>query len=185
MLGLYGFGAAAHLIAQVAIRQGRRVYAFVRPGDSAAAVHARSLGVQWAGGSDEMPPEALDAAILFAPVGALVPQALRALRKGGTVVCGGIHMSDIPSFPYEILWNEREIRSVANLTREDGREFLDWVRANPIRVDVQTWPLDQANEALAPLPARAARATPPNAAATAPAAPSARRPGLRARCVRC
>lgn len=150
-LGLYGFGAAAHLIAQVAIRQGRRVYAFVRPGDSAAAAHARSLGVAWAGGSDEMPPEALDAAILFAPVGALVPQALRALRKGGTVVCGGIHMSDIPSFPYEILWNEREIRSVANLTRDDGREFLDWVRANPIRVDVQTWPLEQANEALAAL----------------------------------
>ncbi|MCD6672791.1 MAG: zinc-dependent alcohol dehydrogenase family protein [Burkholderiaceae bacterium] len=150
-LGLYGFGAAAHLIAQVAIRQGRRVYAFVRPGDSAAAAHARTLGVQWAGGSDETPPEALDAAILFAPVGALVPQALRALRKGGTVVCGGIHMSDIPSFPYEILWNEREIRSVANLTRDDGREFLDWVRANPIRVDVQTWPLDQANEALAAL----------------------------------
>ncbi len=147
-LGLYGFGAAAHLIAQVAVQQGRRVYAFVRPRDAAAIAHARSLGVAWAGGSDEMPPEALDAAILFAPVGALVPQALRALRKGGRVVCGGIHMSDIPSFPYEILWNEREIRSVANLTRADGREFLDWVRANPIRVDVQTWPLDQANEAL-------------------------------------
>ncbi|MCO5100503.1 MAG: zinc-dependent alcohol dehydrogenase family protein [Burkholderiaceae bacterium] len=150
-LGLYGFGAAAHLIAQLAVRQARRVHAFVRPGDAAAAAHARSLGVQWAGGSDEMPPEALDAAILFAPVGALVPQALRALRKAGTVVCGGIHMSDIPSFPYEILWNEREIRSVANLTREDGREFLDQVRANPIRVDVQTWPLAQANEALAAL----------------------------------
>jgi len=151
VLGLYGFGATAHLIAQVAARQGRRVHAFVRPGDDAAAAHARSLGATWAGGSDEMPPEPLDAAILFAPVGALVPQALRALRKAGTVICGGIHMSDIPSFPYEILWNERTIRSVANLTREDGREFLDWVRANPIRVDVQTWPLDQANEALAAL----------------------------------
>ncbi len=150
-LGLYGFGAAAHLIAQVAVQQGRRVHAFVRPGDTAAAAHARSLGATWAGGSDEMPPEALDAAILFAPVGALVPQALRALRKGGTVVCGGIHMSDIPSFPYEILWNERTIRSVANLTREDGREFLDWVRANPIRVDVRTWPLERADEALAAL----------------------------------
>ncbi|HEY0879481.1 MAG TPA: zinc-dependent alcohol dehydrogenase family protein [Zeimonas sp.] len=147
-LGLYGFGAAAHLIAQVAVRQGRRVYAFVRPGDTAAAAHARSLGAAWAGGSDELPPETLDAAILFAPVGALVPQSLRAVRKGGTVVCGGIHMSDIPSFPYEILWNERKIRSVANLTREDGREFLDWVRANPVRVDIQTWPLGQANEAL-------------------------------------
>lgn len=150
-LGLYGFGAAAHLIAQVALRQGRRVYAFVRPGDAAAAAHARSLGATWAGGSDEMPPEPLDAAILFAPVGALVPQSLRALRKGGTVVCGGIHMSDIPSFPYEILWNERTIRSVANLTRDDGREFLGWVRANPIRVDVHTWPLAQANEALGAL----------------------------------
>jgi propanol-preferring alcohol dehydrogenase len=150
-LGLYGFGAAAHLIAQVAVHQGRRVCAFVRPGDTAAAVHARALGAAWAGGSDEMPPEPLDAAILFAPVGALVPQALRALRKGGIVVCGGIHMSDIPSFSYEILWNERQIRSVANLTREDGSEFLDWVRANPIRVDVETWPLEQANDALAAL----------------------------------
>jgi propanol-preferring alcohol dehydrogenase len=150
-LGLYGFGAAAHLIAQVAVQQGRRVYAFVRPGDAAAIAHAHSLGATWAGGSDETPPEALDAAIVFAPVGALVPQALRALRKGGSVVCGGIHMSDIPSFPYEILWNEREIRSVANLTRADGREFLDWVRTHPIRVDVQTWPLEQANEALAAL----------------------------------
>ena len=153
-LGLYGFGAAAHLIAQVAQRQGRRVYAFVRPGDSTAAAHARELGATWAGGSDEMPPEPLDAAILFAPVGALVPQALRALRKGGTVVCGGIHMSDIPSFPYEILWNERTIRSVANLTRDDGREFLGWVRANPIRVDVHTWPLAQANSAAAAIDQR-------------------------------
>ncbi|MCD6674101.1 MAG: zinc-dependent alcohol dehydrogenase family protein [Burkholderiaceae bacterium] len=150
-IGLYGFGAAAHLVAQLAVQQGRRVHAFVRPGDAAAVAHAYSLGAAWAGGSDEMPPEALDAAILFAPVGALVPQALRALRKGGRVVCGGIHMSDIPSFPYEILWNEREIRSVANLTRADGREFLDRVRANPIRVDVRTWPLDQANDALAAL----------------------------------
>lgn len=147
-LGLYGFGAAAHLIAQVAQRQGRRVYAFTRPGDTAAVAHARALGAAWAGGSDEMPPEPLEAAILFAPVGALVPQSLRALRKGGRVVCAGIHMSDLPSFPYEILWNEREIRSVANLTRQDGREFLDWVRANPIRVDVRTWPLERANEAL-------------------------------------
>ncbi len=150
-LGLYGFGAAAHLIAQVAVLQGRRVYAFVRPGDAAAVAHAGSLGVAWAGGSDQSPPEPLDAAIVFAPVGALVPQALRSLRKGGTVVCGGIHMSDIPSFPYEILWNERQLRSVANLTREDGREFLDWVRSNPLRVDAQTWPLERANDALAAL----------------------------------
>src|SRR5690606_20115294 len=114
----------------------------------AAIAHARSLGAVWAGGSDEMPPEPLDATIVFAPVGALVPQSLRVLRKGGVVVCGGIHMSDIPSFPYEILWNEREIRSVANLTRADGREFLAWVRANAIRVDAEAWPLEQANEAL-------------------------------------
>lgn len=147
-LGLYGFGAAAHLVAQVAQQQGRHVYAFVRPGDTAAIAHARSLGATWAGGSDETPPEPLDAAIVFAPVSELVPRSLRALRKGGTVVCGGIHMSDIPSFPYEILWNERAIRSVANLTRDDGREFLDWVRAHPLRVDVETWPLEQANEAL-------------------------------------
>ena len=123
-LGLYGFGASAHIVAQVARHQGRRVFAFTRPGDTDGQDFARSLGAEWAGGSDERPPEELDAAIVFAPVGALVPSALQALARGGVVVCAGIHMSDIPAFPYELLWHERAIRSVANLTREDGHEFL-------------------------------------------------------------
>ena len=150
-LGLYGFGAAAHILAQVAVWQGRRVHAFTRPGDEAAAQFARSLGAVWAGGSDEIPPEPLDAAIIFAPVGALVPAALKAVKKGGRVVCGGIHMSDIPSFPYAILWEEREIRSVANLTRADAREFLTVVPQASVHTEVTRYPLDQANEALADL----------------------------------
>lgn len=150
-LGLYGFGAAAHLIAQVATVQGRRVHAFTRPGDGAGQTFARSLGAVWAGGSDEAPPEPLDAAIIFAPAGELVPAALRAVRKGGRVVCGGIHMSDIPSFPYRLLWEERQIVSVANLTRADGREFLELARAHPPRIHIRTYPLAQANEALADL----------------------------------
>ncbi len=124
-LGLYGFGAAAHILAQVAIWQGRRVFAFTRKGDTAAQDFARSLGAVWAGGSEELPPEPLDAAIIFAPVGALVPAALKAVKKGGRVVCGGIHMSDIPSFPYSLLWEERHVMSVANLTRADAHEFLE------------------------------------------------------------
>jgi propanol-preferring alcohol dehydrogenase len=147
-LGLYGFGAAAHLIAQVARHQGRRLFAFTRPGDTEAQQFARALGAEWAGGSDEMPPEELDAAILFAPVGALVPQALRAVARGGVVVCGGIHMSDIPSFPYRLLWGERVVRSVANLTRRDGEEFLALAPRVPVRAEVETFPLEQANEAL-------------------------------------
>jgi len=150
-LGLYGFGAAAHLIAQVAIRQGRRVYAFTRPGDEQAQAFARSLGAVWAGGSDQQPPTHLDAAIIFAPVGELVPRALAAVRKGGRVVCGGIHMSDIPSFPYRLLWQERELVSVANLTRADGREFLELATREPLQVHTTTYPLDAANEALADL----------------------------------
>ncbi|HAX25049.1 MAG TPA: alcohol dehydrogenase [Chloroflexi bacterium] len=149
-LGLYGFGAAAHIVTQVAVWQGREVYAFTRPGDEASQQFARSLGALWAGGSDEQPVE-LDAAIIFAPAGDLVPTALRALAKGGVVVCAGIHMSDIPSFPYDILWGEREIRSVANLTRQDGEEFLAIAPRVPIRTDVTTYPLEQANEALADL----------------------------------
>jgi propanol-preferring alcohol dehydrogenase len=148
VLGLYGFGAAAHILAQVAIRQGRRVYAFTRSGDTAAQNFARELGATWAGGSDETPPEPLDAAIIFAPVGALVPTALRAVRKGGRVVCGGIHMSDIPSFPYSILWEEREIVSVANLTREDAREFFSIVPEAGIHIETVRYPLEQANTAL-------------------------------------
>jgi len=147
-LGLYGFGAAAHLVAQVAESQGRRVFAFTRPGDTAAQDFARQLGSEWAGGSDQPPPVALDAAILFAPVGALVPAALRAVAPGGTVVCAGIHMSDIPAFPYDILWGERVIRSVANLTRRDGEEFLALAPRVPVHTDVEPMPLDQANEAL-------------------------------------
>lgn len=147
-LGMYGFGAAAHLIAQVAESQGRRVFAFTRPGDTAAQAFARQLGAEWAGGSDQSPPVELDAAILFAPVGALVPAALRAVAKGGTVVCAGIHMSDIPTFPYEILWGERVIRSVANLTRRDGEEFLALAPRVPVRTDVEPMPLDKANEAV-------------------------------------
>ncbi len=147
-LGLYGFGAAAHLIAQVARHQGRRVFAFTRPGDTAAQSFARELGAEWAGPSDAPPPEPLDAAILFAPAGALVPVALRAVAKGGTVVCAGIHMSPIPSFPYDILWGERTVRSVANLTRRDGEEFFEIVREGAIRTETEPLPLGRANEAL-------------------------------------
>jgi alcohol dehydrogenase, propanol-preferring len=147
-LGLYGFGSSAHIVAQVARHQGRRVYAFTRPGDEEGQSFARSLGAEWAGGSDEAPPEALDAAIVFAPVGPLVPAALRALAKGGVVVCAGIHMSDIPSFPYELLWGERSIRSVANLTRADGEEFLPLAAEVPVRAEVEAFPLEEANEAI-------------------------------------
>jgi alcohol dehydrogenase, propanol-preferring len=147
-LGLYGFGAAAHILAQVAVWQGRRVHAFTRDGDSAAQDFARSLGAAWAGGSGEAPPEPLDAAIIFAPVGALVPLALKAVKKGGRVVCGGIHMSDIPSFPYSILWEERQIISVANLTRADAREFLAIAPEAGVRTAVTRYLLEQANEAL-------------------------------------
>jgi propanol-preferring alcohol dehydrogenase len=147
-VGLYGFGAAAHILAQVCRWQGRAVYAFTRPGDKAAQGMARSLGAVWAGGSDEAPPDLLDAAIIFAPVGGLVPQALRAVRKGGRVVCGGIHMSDIPAFPYEWLWEEREIVSVANLTREDGHRFLAVARDAGIKTTTRVYPLERANEAL-------------------------------------
>jgi alcohol dehydrogenase, propanol-preferring len=147
-LGLYGFGAAAHILAQVATWQGRRVYAFTREGDEASQKFARSLGAVWAGGSDQTPPEPLDAAIIFAPVGALVPAALRAVKKGGRVVCGGIHMSDIPSFPYRILWEERQLFSVANLTRTDAREFLPIAARAGIKMKVTRYPLAQANAAL-------------------------------------
>jgi propanol-preferring alcohol dehydrogenase len=147
-IGIYGFGAAAHIIAQVAVHQGKKVYAFTRPGDSDAQKFALSLGAEWAGGSDDRPPEDLDAAIIFAPVGSLVPAALRVMSKGGTVVSGGIHMSDIPSFPYSILWEERAIRSVANLTREDGWEFMEIAPKVPVKTEVQTFPLEKANEAL-------------------------------------
>jgi propanol-preferring alcohol dehydrogenase len=147
-LGIYGFGAAAHIVAQVARYEGREVYAFTRPGDERAQSFARELGAVWAGGSDEMPPEPLDAAIIFAPAGPLVPAALRAVRKGGVVVCGGIHMSDIPSFPYEILWEERAVRSVANLTRDDAREFLSLAPKVPVRTTVVPMKLAEANEAL-------------------------------------
>ena len=150
-LGLYGFGAAAHILAQVAAWQGRRVYAFTRGGDTAAQAFARSLGAVWAGGSDEMPPEPLDAAIIFAPVGALVPLALKAVKKGGRVVCGGIHMSDIPRFPYSLLWEERHVVSVANLTRADAREFLDIVPRAGVKTEVTRYPLDAANDALSDL----------------------------------
>jgi propanol-preferring alcohol dehydrogenase len=147
-LGIYGFGAAAHIIAQVARHQGRQLYAFTRPGDSAAQDFARSLGAVWAGGSDERPHVVLDAAILFAPVGALVPLALAAVRKGGTVVCGGIHMSDIPAFSYSLLWGERQIVSVANLTRQDAHEFMQVVDKFSIHTTVELFPLIEANEAL-------------------------------------
>ncbi|KUJ86264.1 alcohol dehydrogenase [Ruegeria marisrubri] len=147
-IGIFGFGAAAHIVAQVAKWEGRRVLAFTRPGDKDAQDFARRMGVDWAGGSDQEAPEPLDAAILFAPVGGLVPTALRATRKGGVVVCGGIHMSDIPQFPYEILWGERTIRSVANLTRKDGEEFFDIVKQAGIRTEVEPFPLERANEAL-------------------------------------
>jgi propanol-preferring alcohol dehydrogenase len=156
-LGLYGFGAAAHILAQVAAWQGREVFAFTRPGDDAAQRFARELGAVWAGGSDDAPPEELDAAIVFAPDGALVPLALRALARGGTVVCGGIHMSDIPAFPYSDLWEERSVRSVANLTRRDAEELLALAARVPVETQVTTYPLAQANEALADL--RAGRFT--------------------------
>ena len=149
-LGLYGFGASAHIICQVAAHQGRRVFAFTRPGDAEGQAFARSLGAEWAGGTDES-PEPLDAAIIFAPVGELVPIALRAVAPGGSVVCAGIHMSDIPSFPSEILWGERELRSVANLTRRDGEEFLALAPEVPVRTEVSLYPLARANEALADL----------------------------------
>ena len=147
-LGLYGFGAAAHIVAQLARHQGRRVFAFTRPGDRAAQDFARRLGAAWAGGSDEAPPEKLDAALIFAPVGGLVPAALAATKKGGSVVCGGIHMSDIPAFPYRLLWAERVLRSVANLTRRDAEEFLALAPAAGIRTTTHAYPLAEANRAL-------------------------------------
>jgi propanol-preferring alcohol dehydrogenase len=150
-LGIYGFGAAAHILAQVATWQARRVYAFTRAGDEAAQAFAKSLGAVWAGASEEMPPEPLDAAIIFAPVGALVPAALKAVKKGGRVVCGGIHMSDIPSFPYRLLWEERQVVSVANLTRADAGEFLSLAPQAGVKSDVTRYPLERANDALADL----------------------------------
>ena len=150
-LGIYGFGAAAHIVAQVAKYQNREIYAFTRPGDRDAKKFAIGLGAVWAGGSNEVPPVKLDAAIIFAPVGDLVPQALKAVGKGGVVVCGGIHMSDIPSFPYKILWEERSICSVANLTRRDGEEFLALAPKVPVRTEVEIFPLQEANQALARL----------------------------------
>ena len=147
-LGIYGFGAAAHIVAQVARFQGRQIFAFTRPGDKAGQQFARELGAAWAGNSDEAPPEPLDAAIIFAPIGALVPLALRATAKGGTVVCAGIHMSDIPAFPYGILWGERSVKSVANLTRRDGEEFLRLAPQVPVKTAVEKFALAQANEAL-------------------------------------
>src|SRR5438045_8648865 len=147
-LGIYGFGNAAHLIGQIAIYEKKKIFAFTRPAGNAGQESAKKLGAVWAGGSDEMPPEKLDAAIIFAPVGALVPTALRALAKGGIVVCGGIHMSDIPSFPYLDLWNERVITSVANLTRRDGEEFLKLAPRVPVKTKVETFPLEEANTAL-------------------------------------
>jgi alcohol dehydrogenase, propanol-preferring len=150
-IGIYGFGAAAHIVTQVARHQGRRVFAFTRPGDTAAQDFARSLGAEWAGDSTVRPPEPLDAALIFAPVGPLVPAALAATKKGGTVVCGGIHMSDIPAFPYRILWEERVLRSVANLTRRDAEEFLALAPEAGVRTETVTYPLDRANQALADL----------------------------------
>lgn len=150
-LGLFGFGASAHIVAQVAAHQGRRVFAFTREGDEGGQRFARELGAAWAGGSDTRPPEELDAAIIFAPVGALVPTALRAIAKGGVVVCAGIHMSDVPSFPYDLLWGERSVRSVANLTRKDGEEFLALAPRVPVRTEVATFALEEANAALGAL----------------------------------
>jgi alcohol dehydrogenase, propanol-preferring len=147
-LGLWGFGAAAHIICQVAIHQGRTVFAFTSPGDTETQEFARGLGAAWAGGSDEAPPDELDASLIFAPVGPLVPAALRVTARGGVVVCAGIHMSDIPSFPYELLWEERIVRSVANLTRDDGHEFLDVAPRIPVRTEVTEYPLERANDAL-------------------------------------
>jgi propanol-preferring alcohol dehydrogenase len=150
-LGLYGFGAAAHIIAQVARWQGREIFAFTRTGDNAGQAFAKKLGACWTGSSDDTPPEPLDCAIIYAPVGTLVPAALRAVRKGGRVVCAGIHMSDIPSFPYEILWHERELKSVANLTRQDGEDFFTIVPKVGIKTETTAYPLARANEALADL----------------------------------
>ena len=147
-VGIYGFGAAAHIIAQIAVIQGRQVYAFTRPGDVAGQAFARELGAVWAGGSDELPPHALDAALIFAPVGELVVAALRATAKGGVVVSGGIYMSDIPSFAYRLLWEERVVRSVANLTRRDGHDFMTLAERSPIETSVETFPLESANTAL-------------------------------------
>jgi propanol-preferring alcohol dehydrogenase len=147
-LGIFGFGAAAHLVAQVARHEGRRVFAFTRPGDARAQQFARDMGAEWAGDSGATPPTLLDAAIIFAPVGSLVPAALRTVRKGGVVVCGGIHMSPIPSFDYNLLWGERILRSVANLTRRDGEEFLALAPQVPVRTETQSFPLAAANEAL-------------------------------------
>jgi len=147
-LGLYGFGASAHIVAQVAVHEGRRVFAFTSPNDEEAQEFARDLGAEWVGSSREKPPEELDAAIIFAPVGALVPAALGAVARGGTVVCAGIHMSDIPSFPYDLLWGERSVRSVANLTRQDGHEFLTLAPEISVRTETMTFPLEKANEAL-------------------------------------
>jgi propanol-preferring alcohol dehydrogenase len=154
-LGLYGFGAAAHILTQVAVHDGREVFAFTRPDDDAGQAFARDLGAAWAGGSDQTPPDELDAAIIFAPAGALVPAALSAVRKGGTVVCGGIHMSEIPAFPYEVLWGERVLRSVANLERRDAEDFLALAPRIPVRTTVHTYPLEDANRALADLRAGA------------------------------
>jgi propanol-preferring alcohol dehydrogenase len=147
-LGIYGFGAAAHIVTQVAKYQRREIYAFTRSGDQQAQEFALNLGALWAGGSNQLPPEKLDAAIIFAPVGSLIPQALKTVGKGGVVICGGIHMSDIPSFPYSILWEERSISSVANLTRRDGEEFMTLAPKVPVRTEVETFPLKEANEAL-------------------------------------
>ncbi len=150
-LGLYGFGAAAHIVAQVALHEGREIFAFTRPGDQKAQEFARRLGAVWAGGSDQPSPEPLDAAILFAPVGALVPTALRAVAPGGVVVCGGIHMSEIPAFPYEVLWGERSLRSVANLTRRDGLDFMKLAPKVPVKTEIRLYPLEEANQALSDL----------------------------------
>ena len=150
-IGFYGFGAAAHILAQICVAQGRQLYAFVRPRDESALRFAADLGAVWSGGSDELPPAPLDAALIFAPAGSLVPAALRAVRKGGVVVCAGIHMSDIPAFPYELLWGERVLRSVANLTRADGDEFFAEIARHPVRTEVQTYGLHEANQALADL----------------------------------
>jgi propanol-preferring alcohol dehydrogenase len=148
-LGIYGFGAAAHILIQVAKHDGKQVYAFTRDGDTDTQQFANKLGAKWAGGSSETPPEVLDAGIIFASVGALVPKALKDVDKGGSVICGGIHMSDIPSFPYEILWGERIVRSVANLTRKDGREFIKVAGEVPVKTETTLFPLNKANEALA------------------------------------
>ena len=150
-IGLYGFGAAAHIVAQVALHQGRHVYAFVRPGDTSAKRFAESMGVHWAGDSTSVPPTPLDAAIIYAPVGGLVPLALRAVGPGGSVICAGIHMSDIPAFPYDLLWRERSVRSVANLTRQDGEEFLALVARTPIHTSIVEFELADANAALSAL----------------------------------